>query len=113
MNRWWNARTWPIFDDDNYILGIAEWAEPRMRPTRTAALPGTKSIDMTALPNDLKIYNLSFDAASPEQQGVLHRGSRGRVVEYAPNLRRSECERKPLADFSKGIRAIARIVDTR
>lgn len=31
---WWNARTWPIFDDDDHLLGFAEWAEPCTTPTR-------------------------------------------------------------------------------
>lgn len=30
---WWNARTWPIFDDDDRLLGLVEWAEPFTRPT--------------------------------------------------------------------------------
>lgn len=32
-NGWWNARTWPIFDDDDNLLGLVEWAEPFTRPT--------------------------------------------------------------------------------
>lgn len=32
-NGWWNARTWPIFDDDDHLLGLVEWAEPFTRPT--------------------------------------------------------------------------------
>lgn len=32
-NGWWNARTWPIFDDDDRLLGLVEWAEPFTRPT--------------------------------------------------------------------------------
>lgn len=32
---WWNARTWPIFDDDDNMLGLVEWAEPFTRPTGT------------------------------------------------------------------------------
>lgn len=30
---WWNARTWPIFDDDDHLIGLVEWAEPFTRPT--------------------------------------------------------------------------------
>lgn len=30
---WWNARTWPIFDDDDHLLGLVEWAMPFTRPT--------------------------------------------------------------------------------
>lgn len=30
---WWNARTWPIFDDDDHLLGLVEWAEPLIRPS--------------------------------------------------------------------------------
>ncbi|AWN46403.1 hypothetical protein DK419_08805 [Methylobacterium terrae] len=33
-NGWWNARTWPIFDDDENLLGFVEWAEPFTAPTR-------------------------------------------------------------------------------
>ena len=33
-NGWWNARTWPIFDDDQNLLGFVEWAEPFTVPTR-------------------------------------------------------------------------------
>ena len=33
MNGWWNARTWPIFDDDKHLLGFVEWAEPHIEPT--------------------------------------------------------------------------------
>lgn len=32
-NGWWNARTWPIFDDDDHLLGLVEWAEPYTKPT--------------------------------------------------------------------------------
>lgn len=32
-NGWWNARTWPIFDDDGRLLGFVEWAEPHTKPT--------------------------------------------------------------------------------
>ena len=31
---WWNAHTWPIFDDDKRLLGFVEWAEPFTAPTR-------------------------------------------------------------------------------
>lgn len=30
---WWNARTWPIHDDDGRVLGLVEWAEPFTRPS--------------------------------------------------------------------------------
>ncbi len=30
---WWNARTWPIFDDDEHLLGLVEWAMPFTAPT--------------------------------------------------------------------------------
>lgn len=33
-NGWWNARTWPIFDDDDHVLGFVEWAEPHTSPTK-------------------------------------------------------------------------------
>ena len=36
---WWNARTWPIHDDDGHLLGFAEWADPHTKPTQGA---GTK-----------------------------------------------------------------------
>ncbi len=29
---WWSARTWPIYDDDQRLAGIAEWAEPSATP---------------------------------------------------------------------------------
>ena len=32
-NGWWNARTWPIVDDDQALLGFVEWAEPHTAPT--------------------------------------------------------------------------------
>lgn len=32
-NGFWNARTWPIFDDDDRLLGFVEWAEPHTKPT--------------------------------------------------------------------------------
>lgn len=35
-NGWWNARIWPIFDDDDRLLGLVEWAEPFTRPTAQA-----------------------------------------------------------------------------
>lgn len=38
-NGWWNARTWPIFDDDGRIIGFVEWAEPH-----TAATQGGKTV---------------------------------------------------------------------
>lgn len=34
MHGFWNARTWPIFDDDQRLLGFVEWAEPHTKPTR-------------------------------------------------------------------------------
>lgn len=33
-NGWWNARTWPIFDDHAHLLGFVEWAEPFTAPTQ-------------------------------------------------------------------------------
>jgi len=33
-NGWCNARTWPIFYDDNHALGFVEWAEPNTVATR-------------------------------------------------------------------------------
>jgi len=33
-NGWCNARTWPIFYDDNHALGFVEWAEPNTNPRR-------------------------------------------------------------------------------
>ncbi|WP_206240085.1 DUF6894 family protein [Novosphingobium terrae] len=33
VNGWWNARVWPIFDDDERLLGLVEWAEPFTRPS--------------------------------------------------------------------------------
>jgi hypothetical protein len=30
---WWNARVWPIFDDNDNLLGFVEWAEPFTAPT--------------------------------------------------------------------------------
>ncbi|WP_237481234.1 DUF6894 family protein [Lichenibacterium dinghuense] len=33
-NGWWNAKTWPIFDDDDHLLGFVEWAEPHTASTR-------------------------------------------------------------------------------
>lgn len=30
---WWNARVWPIFDDDDHLIGLVEWAEPFTAPT--------------------------------------------------------------------------------
>jgi PAS domain-containing protein len=35
-NGWWNARMWPIFDDDGNLLGFVEWAEPHTQPTQGA-----------------------------------------------------------------------------
>lgn len=32
-NGWWNARVWPIFDDDERLLGLVEWAEPFTSPS--------------------------------------------------------------------------------
>lgn len=32
-NGWWNARVWPILDDDDHLLGLVEWAEPFTTPT--------------------------------------------------------------------------------
>lgn len=32
-NGWWNARVWPIFDDDDHMIGLVEWAEPFVSPT--------------------------------------------------------------------------------
>ena len=34
VNGWWNARMWPIFDDDNQLLGFVDWAEPYTAPTQ-------------------------------------------------------------------------------
>lgn len=36
-NGWWNARTWPIFDDDDHLLGLVEWATPFEKPTSGGA----------------------------------------------------------------------------
>ena len=33
VDGWWSARTWPIFDDDDHVLGLVEWAEPSTRPS--------------------------------------------------------------------------------
>ena len=33
VDGWWNARTWPIFDDDDNLLGLVEWAEPFTSPS--------------------------------------------------------------------------------
>lgn len=33
-NGWWNAKTWPIFDDDDHLLGFGEWAEPHTVATQ-------------------------------------------------------------------------------
>lgn len=30
---WWQARTWPIFDDGDRLLGLVEWAEPAVSPS--------------------------------------------------------------------------------
>jgi hypothetical protein len=29
---WWRAKTWPIFDDDDHLIGLVEWAEPFTEP---------------------------------------------------------------------------------
>lgn len=29
---WWRARTWPIFDDNDHLIGLVEWAEPFTSP---------------------------------------------------------------------------------
>ena len=43
----WNARTWPIFDDDNHLLGFVEWAVPHTAPTQG----GRTELRMSALPS--------------------------------------------------------------
>lgn len=33
VDGWWNSKVWPIFDDDNRLLGLVDWAEPFTSPT--------------------------------------------------------------------------------
>lgn len=35
-NGWWRARTWPLFDDNDHLIGHVEWAEPFKSPTAGA-----------------------------------------------------------------------------
>lgn len=43
---WWNAKTWPVFDDDDHLLGFVEWAEPHVAASRT----GNTLVRVTNLP---------------------------------------------------------------
>lgn len=36
---WWRARTWPLFNDNDLLIDLVEWAEPFTTPTAGADTP--------------------------------------------------------------------------